>query len=168
MAVDAPSVPILSNLRAPDGRPAVQIFKGHPYYTEVDPTLKKGQAGPGMFVSRKDPQTGELRLYAALVPVTRVQRDPVNMERTIDVPLTDEQGRVLMQLDPAARATIQLMADGDEEAKSMPTTPFPDTKDPLSNSVEQLKTVIIEQNAAAEARMAHLITALVGALKERH
>jgi len=165
MAVEAP--PVLSALRAPDGRPAVIIGPGHPHYKEIDPSLKKSQAGPGMFVSRKDPATGEYRLYAALVPVTIVQRDPINQERTIDVPMLDEQGRVMLQLDPAARATILLTNDGDASKDSIPTTPFPDSKDQIATTVEKLQQTILAQQAASEARMEQLITALIGALKEK-
>ena len=165
MAVDAPAVPILSNLRAPDGRPAVEIKSGHPYYTNVDTTLNKSQAGPGMFVSRKDPKTGEHRLFPMLIPVTRVQRDPANEERTIDVPMVDEQGRVLMQLDPAARATVWLENDKNEDARSMPITPFPDSKDAMANGLEKLGTILVEQGQQAAARQESLIAALVQVLK---
>ena len=167
MAVGTPPVNGLPSLRAPDGRPALEISHGHPYFTGIDKTLKPSQGGPGMFESRRDPATGQFRLYAALVPVTRVQRDPENEERTIDVPMVDEEGRVLMQRDPAARTTIALAHDLDETVDSIPTTPFPDTKEPVMQSIDSLKEVIVEQNRLASERFSELVGALTDALKGR-
>ena len=154
MAVEAaPAVPLPVN--------AVLISKGHPYFKEIDATLKPSQGGPGMFVSRKDPKTGEYRLYAMPVPVTQVQRDPVNEERTIDVPMKDDQGRVLYQLDPAARTTIALANPDNPAADSIPTTPFPDAKDTMATGLEALQKTIIEQQKASDERFERLIAALV-------
>ena len=156
------AVPILSNLRAPDGRPAVEIGPGHPYYTPIDQTLKKSQGGPGMYESRKDPKTGEFRLYAALVPVTQTKRDPINEERTIDVPMLDEAGRVMMQRDPAARNSIALGNDV-PGSDSLPTTPFPDSKDAMATGLEKLSQIVVDQGK----QNMEMIAALVQALKEK-
>ena len=146
MSVEAAAVP---------GVPfnAVLIGKGHPYFKEIDATLKPSQAGPGMFISKKDPKTGEMRLFAMPVPVTRVERDPVNEERTVDIPLRDDQNRILYQLDPAARNTIALMNPTNPDADSVPTTPFPDSKDAVSASFEKLQVSMVEQQKASDARL---------------
>lgn len=156
MAVEAaPAVPL------PIPVNGVLIGPGHPFYKPFDATLKPSQGGPGMFMSRKDPKTGEYRLFAMPVPVTRVERDPVNEERTVDVPIKDDQGRTLYQLDPAARATIALANNGDENAASMPTTPYPDAKDAMASGLESLQKSLADQQAMANARLEALQTTMI-------
>ena len=165
MPTEAPEK-VIATLLAPDGRPAIEIREGHPYFTKIDKTLHKSQAGPGMFASLQD-EKGAFRLYASLVPVTQVKRDPINEERTIDVPMTDEQGRVLMQRDPAARTTIYLENNNDEKADSLPTTPFPNSKDAMATGLEKLGAIIVEQNKAQNDRFNALAEMLVNVLKDR-
>lgn len=106
--------------------------------------VRRGKAlppGPGMFVS----DGKEWR--AQMTPVTTQQRDPINPERWIDVPVTDPKtGAVLMQVNPAAADTIGRTAgDG---AKGIPVAQPPEPKDAVK---EQMNTLIEMQRASIEA-----------------
>src|SRR5689334_7872811 len=84
--------------------------------------VRKGKAlppGPGEFIS--DGKTWR----AAMSPVTTLQRDPVNAERWIDVPVTDKDGNVLMRPNPAAMETILRVAGEGAEGLTVANPPEP-------------------------------------------
>ena len=92
-------------------------------------TPRRGLApGPGQFVSRSG------RWYPAKRPKFRQIRNPLNMERWMDVPETDADGKVILVDDEAAVASIRQLSDG--KADFIEITKFAEPQDDVK---EQLK-----------------------------
>lgn len=121
--------------------------------------VRRGRAlppGPGMFIS----DGKEWR--AQMTPVTTQVRDPLNQERWIDVPVTDPKtGAVLMQVNPAAKDTLERGVGAG--ATAMPVAQAPEPKDHVKdqmNALIEMQRISLEAQAKRDERNDKLIEML--------
>jgi len=124
----------------------------------VEPPRRGMAPGTGEFVSRNG------RLYAARRPKYRQIRNPLNMERWIDVPETNDKGEIVYIDDPAAVQTIQEMSDGKDT--SIPTMKFPEPHDDVKEQIKELTSAMRISQETSQKTL-ETLAAVVGMLVDQ-
>ena len=121
--------------------------------------------GAGAWVSVHDPKHGNV-WKPALIPKTIQMNNPVkdSIHRIVDVIVRDPNtNKPVMHPDPAALAYVRAhWKDQPEQHDWIPVMAFNEAKEPIRESVNELKSIIVEQNERQIAVFKMLADALSG------